>query len=96
MKLYVGNMNYSMTEKEIEEDFAENGSVASAVIIRDRETNRSKGFGFVEIEDNSEAEAAIEALNGAVVNQRTLVVNQARPPKSREGGGGGFQQRRRY
>lgn len=96
MKLYVGNMPYSMTEQELEDAFAEHGSVASAVIIRDRETNRSKGFGFVEIEDNSEAEAAIEALNGAVVNQRTLVVNQARPPKSREGGGGGFQQRRRY
>ena len=84
MKLYVGNMPYSMTEQELEDAFAEHGSVASAVIIRDRETSRSKGFGFVEIEDNSEAEAAIEALNGAVVNQRTLVVNQARPPKIRE------------
>ncbi|ALS98699.1 RNA recognition motif domain-containing protein [Lacimicrobium alkaliphilum] len=86
MKLYVGNLSYQMTDADLEAAFAAFGAVSSAKIITDRETNRSKGFGFVEFEDRAEAEAAIESLNGKEVSGRALVVNEARPPKPRTGG----------
>ncbi|MDF2177227.1 RNA-binding protein [Aliiglaciecola sp. CAU 1673] len=85
MKLYVGNLSYQMTDADLEAAFAAFGTVSSAKIITDRETNRSKGFGFVEFANRSEAEAAIESLNGKDVSGRALVVNEARPPKPRTG-----------
>lgn len=89
MKLYVGNLSYKMTDADLESTFAEYGAVSSAKIIMDRETNRSKGFGFVEFGEKSEGEAAIEALNGKEVAGRSIVVNEARPPKPRTNQGGG-------
>lgn len=89
MKLYVGNLSYQMTDQDLEQVFSEFGAVNSAKIINDRETNRSKGFGFVEFADKADAEAAIENLHGKEVSGRGIVVNEARPPKPRTGGGGG-------
>lgn len=86
MKLYVGNLSYRLSDSELEQTFAEFGEVQSAKIIMDRETNRSKGFGFVEFGSKEEGEAAIESLNGREVGGRTIVVNEARPPKPRTGG----------
>jgi RNA recognition motif-containing protein len=83
MKLYVGNLSYRMSEEELESAFAAFGTVSSAKIIMDRDSNRSKGFGFVEFEDKAEAEAAIENLNGKDLGGRAVVVNEARPPKPR-------------
>jgi RNA recognition motif-containing protein len=88
-KLYVGNLNYATTEDELRQLFAEVGSVVSATIITDRATGRSKGFGFVEMETDQLAEQAIERLNNYELNQRSLTVNEARPPRERSGGGGG-------
>ncbi|GGD54576.1 RNA recognition motif domain-containing protein [Lacimicrobium alkaliphilum] len=85
MKLYVGNLSYQMTDADLEAAFAAFGAVSSAKIITDRETNRSKGFGFVEFDDRAEAEAAIESLNGKDMSGRSVVVNEARPPKPRTG-----------
>lgn len=87
MKLYVGNLSYRMADADLEATFAQFGAVSSAKIIMDRETNRSKGFGFVEFDNKAEAEAAIEGLNGKEVEGRSLVVNEARPMKPRTGGG---------
>lgn len=88
MKLYVGNLSYQMTDADLESTFAEFGAVSSAKIIMDRETNRSKGFGFVEFGSKEDAESAIESLNGKEVSGRSIVVNEARPPKPRNNGGG--------
>ena len=77
-KMYVGNLSYSMTDADLSELFSTFGTVRSAKIIQDRETNRSKGFGFVEMETVGDAEAAIEALNGKDINGRALTVNEAR------------------
>jgi cold-inducible RNA-binding protein len=77
-KLYVGGLAYSVTEKELEAMFAEFGKVTSAAVINDRDTGKSKGFGFVEMSDDSEAKAAITALNGKEFNGRSLTVNEAR------------------
>ncbi len=85
-KLYVGNLEYGVTSSELEQWFGEHGTVTSAQVIEDRDTGRSKGFGFVEMGSESEAQAAIQAMNGQSRNNRTLTVNEARP---REGGGGG-------
>lgn len=87
-KLYVGNLAYSVTDSVLEELFSQYGTVQSASIINDRETGRSKGFGFVEMANDSEAEAAIAALNGQQHEGRALTVNEARPREDR--GGGGF------
>ncbi len=84
MKLYVGNMPYSTTEAELESMFSAHGQVVSVAVINDRETGRSKGFGFVEMADKAAGNAAIEALNGNQMGGRALVVNEARPPKKRE------------
>ena len=88
-KLYVGNLSYQVDSSELEQLFSQYGQVSSAQIINDRETGRSKGFGFVEFSSDSEADAAIEALNGQEHNGRALTVNEARPREERPGGGGG-------
>lgn len=87
MKLYVGNLSYRLTDGELEQTFAEFGEVLSAKIIMDRESNRSKGFGFVEFSSKEAGEQAIEAMNGKEVGGRTIVVSEARPPQNRNGGG---------
>jgi len=93
-KLYVGNLSYATTEDDLKTLFAKAGSVASVEVIKDRETGRSKGFGFVEMSSDAEAQAAIDAMNGKEVEGRALTVNEARPKTeggSRPGGfGGGF------
>ncbi|MEY2677875.1 MAG: hypothetical protein RLZ00_567 [Pseudomonadota bacterium] len=105
-KLYVGNLPYSVRDGDLEQSFGQFGSVTSAKVMMERDTGRSKGFGFVEMGSDAEAQAAIEGMNGAPLGGRNLVVNEARPmeprpPRSggfgggfggggREGGGGGF------
>ena len=86
-KLYVGNLAYSVTDSELEQMFSAHGTVQSAQVIMDRDTGRSKGFGFVEMGSDAEAQAAIAALNGKESGGRSLTVNEARPKP--EGGGGG-------
>ena|SRR5688500_6684151 len=88
-KLYVGNLSYNVDSSELEQLFGQHGQVVSAQIINDRDTGRSKGFGFVEMADDAEADAAIAALNGQQHNGRALTVNEARPREDRGGGGGG-------
>jgi RNA recognition motif-containing protein len=88
-KLYVGNLSYQVDSSELEQLFAPHGQVVSAQIINDRDTGRSKGFGFVEMSNDQEAQAAITALNGQQHNGRALTVNEARPREERSGGGGG-------
>ena len=94
MKLYVGNLSYDTNEAELRELFTPFGEPDSAKVITDRDTGRSKGFGFVEFSDNAQATAAMSALNGKEVNGRALTVNEARPRTessgNRGGGGGGF------
>jgi RNA recognition motif-containing protein len=91
-KLYVGNLSYDTTDSTLEQMFAAHGTVQSAQIIMDRDTGRSKGFGFVEMGSEQEAQAAIAALHGKEVGGRTLTVNEARPREERGGGGrsGGY------
>src|SRR4051812_2855119 len=88
-KLYVGNLSYTVDGSTLQELFTQYGTVVSAQIINDRETGRSKGFGFVEMSNDDEAQAAIAALNGQEHNGRALTVNEARPREDRGGGGGG-------
>src|SRR5271154_392572 len=88
-KLYVGNLSYQVDSSELEQLFTAHGQVVSAQIINDRDTGRSKGFGFVEMANDAEAEAAIAALNGHEHSGRALTVNEARPREERGGGGGG-------
>ena len=88
MKLYVGNLSFSTTEQELNDMFAQHGTVTSAALVMDRETGRPRGFGFVEFANDDEARAAIEALNGQNVDGRDLTVNEARPREPRGGGGG--------
>ena len=88
-KLYVGNLSYSVDSSELEQLFGQHGTVTSAQIINDRDTGRSKGFGFVEMASDDEAQAAIAALNGQQHGGRALTVNEARPREDRGGGGGG-------
>jgi RNA recognition motif-containing protein len=88
-KLYVGNLSYQVDSSELEQLFTQHGQVVSAQIINDRDTGRSKGFGFVEMANDGEADAAITALNGQQHNGRALTVNEARPREDRGGGGGG-------
>ena len=90
-KLYVGNLSYSTTDAELQTLFGEFGAVTSAVVIQDRATGRSKGFGFVEMGTDEEATAAINALNGKDFSGRALTVNEAKPREDRPAGGrGGF------
>jgi len=88
-KLYVGNLGYRVTNRELEQLFAAHGTVRSADVILDRTTKQSKGFGFVEMGTDQEAQAAIAALNGKQFEGRTLTVNEARPKEGGGGGGGG-------
>jgi len=88
-KLYVGNLGYEVSSSDLEQLFTPHGTVQSAQVIMDRDTNRSKGFGFVEMGSDQEAEAAITALNGQTHGTRALTVNEAKPRESRSGGGGG-------
>lgn len=93
MNIYVGNMPYSMTEDDLKGLFSQHGAVVSARVVMDRDSGRPKGFAFVEMSDDREAKAAIDAINGMDQGGRALVVNEARPreerPRRREGGGGG-------
>ena len=92
MNIYVGNLSFEVTETSLQDAFAEFGEVASARVITDRMTGRSRGFGFVEMTNNTEAEAAIQGLNGKDFQGRALTVNEARPREDRGrgfGGGGG-------
>jgi cold-inducible RNA-binding protein len=88
-RLYVGNLSYNVTNQSLETLFADYGRVQSAQVVQDRDTGRSKGFGFVEMSDNGQAQAAIAALNQKEVDGRALTVNEARPREERGGGGGG-------
>jgi cold-inducible RNA-binding protein len=93
-KLYVGNLAYGVTNTDLENMFTPHGKVQSAQVIMDRDTGRSKGFGFVEMGNNNEAQAAINALNGKETDGRALTVNEAKPREdrggSRSGGGGRY------
>ena len=94
VKLYVGGLAYSVTDQELEQFFAEQGKVVSATVIKDKFSGQSKGFGFVEMEDQTEGQNAIKNLNGKELNGRSVTVNEARPqedrrPRSGGGGGGG-------
>lgn len=87
-KIYVGNLAYQTTSEDLAQLFGQMGEVASASVIQDRETGRSRGFGFVEMSNRDEAEQAIEQLNGSDFQGRNLTVNEARPREERGGGGG--------
>jgi RNA recognition motif-containing protein len=91
MKLYVGNLSFQTSSEDLQELFAQAGTVESASVVEDRETGRSRGFGFVEMASDEEGKAAIEKFNGQEVNGRSLNVNEARPreDRGRSGGGGG-------
>ena len=97
IKLYVGKLSYDTTDSSLQALFAQYGTVVSAQVIMDRESGRSKGFGFVEMEDKTAADEAIKALNDKEFEGRTIVVNEARPredrPQGGSGFGGGFQRR---
>ena len=94
-KLYVGNLAYSVRDESLQQAFSQYGTVTSAKVMMDRETGRSKGFGFVEMGTDAEAQAAINGMNGQALEGRAIVVNEARPREERpggfrSGGGGGF------
>lgn len=89
-KLYVGNLTYNVNESDLEALFTPFGTVQSAQIIVDRDTNRSKGFGFVEMDTEAQAQAAIQGLNAREHDGRNLTVNEAKPREDRGGGGGGY------
>ena len=88
-KLYVGNLSYNIRDDDLQQAFAQYGSVASAKVMMDRDTGRSKGFGFVEMGSDPEAQAAINGMNGQALDGRAIVVNEARPREERPGGFGG-------
>ncbi len=88
-KLYVGNLAYSVRDESLHQAFSQFGAVTSAKVMMDRETGRSKGFGFVEMGSDSEAQAAINGMNGQALEGRAIVVNEARPREERPGGFGG-------
>jgi RNA recognition motif-containing protein len=89
MKLYVGNLNFKTTGEDLQELFGQVGTVESASVVMDRDTGRSRGFGFVEMSSSEEGQKAIEQFNGKDFNGRNLSVNEARPREDRGGGGGG-------
>jgi RNA recognition motif-containing protein len=95
MNIYVGNLSWNLKDQDLQNLFASHGEVTSAKIVNDKFTNRSKGFGFVEMANDDEANAAITALNGTEVDGRNIVVNESRPKPEgeRSGGGGGFKKR---
>jgi RNA recognition motif-containing protein len=91
-KLYVGNLPYSVTQQTLEETFSQCGTVDSVNVITDRDTGQSKGFGFIEMSNDSEAQKAIQELNGTSIDGREIKVNEAKPkaPRKDRGGGGGY------
>ena len=89
MRIYVGNLPWSVDNDSLRDLFSSYGDVADAVVIRDRETGRSRGFGFVDLSDDEAGNSAIEAMHGTEIEGRDLVVNQAQERKERNGGGGG-------
>jgi len=88
-KLYVGNLSYNIRDDDLNQAFAQYGNVSSAKVMMDRDTGRSKGFGFVEMSSDAEAQAAINGMNGQALDGRAIVVNEARPREERPGGFGG-------
>jgi RNA recognition motif-containing protein len=94
--LYVGNLSFNTTDSDLQRLFEEYGTVQSAKVIMDRESGRSRGFGFVEMPNDQEAQAAIDGLNGQEVDGRTLTVNESRPREDRGGGRGASGRGRRY
>ena len=88
-KLYVGNLSFNTSNEDLQELFGQAGTVETVNIVEDRDTGRSRGFGFIEMSSKEEAQAAIEQLNGKEVDGRSLTVNEARPREERSGGGGG-------
>ena len=94
MNIYVGNLHYSINDQDLKEVFGEYGEVSTAKIVMDRETGRSKGFGFVEMSDDNAAKKAIEELDGAELNDRTMRVNESKPkPQDKKGS---FNKKRNY
>ncbi|MGJ7030263.1 RNA recognition motif domain-containing protein [Niabella hirudinis] len=93
MNIYVGNLSWNLKDQDLQNLFAPYGEVTSAKIVSDKFTNRSKGFGFVEMANDDEAKAAIDALNGTEVDNRNIVVNESRPKEGGAGGGGGYKKR---
>ncbi|MDP7579511.1 MAG: RNA-binding protein [SAR202 cluster bacterium] len=96
MNIYVGNLPFEATDESLQTAFTEFGEITTARVITDRFSGRSRGFGFVEMPDNAEAEAAIAAMNGKDMGGRALTVNEARPREDRGGGGGGGNRDRRW
>ncbi len=96
MRIYVGNLPYDVTEDELKQQFAAFGEVTSVSILTDRDSGRSRGYGFVDMPDREQAESAILALNGKKYKERPLTVNEARPRAEVGGGGGGGRGRRYY
>lgn len=96
MNIYVGNLSFDTRDEGLRSAFAQHGTVDSARIVADRESGRSRGFGFVEMNDEDEARAAIEALNGTELDGRVLTVNEARPRSSDGGGRGARRERNRW
>ena len=95
-KLYVGNLSFDTTDQQLEQSFSEYGEIASATVVRDRDTNRSRGFGFVEFTQDADAQKAKEAMNGKELDGRALKVDEANPPRERSGGSGGYNRRSRF
>ena len=93
MNIYVGNLSWNLKDQDLSNLFTPFGEVASAKIVMDKFTQRSKGFGFVEMPNDEQAQAAIAQLNGSEIDGRNLVVNESRPKEGGEGGGGGFKKR---
>ena len=91
--IYVGNLSFDVSDAQLQEAFAAFGTVSKANVVTDRETGRSRGFGFVEMDNDDEGKAAIEGLNGSELGGRTLTVNVAKPKSDRPRGGGGGSQR---
>lgn len=88
-KIYVGNLSYRTVEDQLSQHFAKFGQISSTVIVMDRATNRSKGFGFITFESENAAQQAVQEMNGKEIDGRTVKVSIAKPPKEREAGGGG-------
>ena len=96
-KLYVGNLSFDTTDQELEQAFSKHGEIASATVVRDRSTDRSRGFGFVEFAQEADAQTAKEAMNGKELGGRALKVDEARAPKERSrDSGGGYSRRERW
>ena len=94
-KLYVGNLSFDTTDQDLEQAFSEYGEIVSAIVVRDRDTDRSRGFGFVEFAQEADAQKAKEAMNGKEIGGRALKVDEARAPRERSRSSGGYNRRER-